>query len=100
MLLSTLLRYLPEVLRSNIGSSPMSVIQAEMRHVTCIFLGLPSLSSYKECGLSHLQCVQTAMLSVQQPLRQYEGALAQFRMDEKGKGPIAFYDDSVMLFLQ
>lgn len=82
-----MVRYLPELLRSKIEATNAtdSRVRAEVRNVTCIYLGFPSLSSADAIESVLLDNTQKAMLTVQQSLRLFDGLLVQFRMDEKGK---------------
>lgn len=82
-----MVRYLPELLRSKIEATDAtdSRVRAEVRHVTCLYLGLPSLSSKDTSESVLLDNTQKAMLTVQQSLRLFDGLLIQFRMDEKGE---------------
>eukprot|EP00798_Chlamydomonas_sp_ICE-L_P028243 gene28243-31346_t len=74
----------------------------EIRRLTCLFLGFPSLSDEKtDC--SHEQqvhSVQFAVIQVQEVMRKYEGSFLQFRCDKKGfvQEVMRIYDGSFLQF--
>ncbi|GIL91465.1 hypothetical protein Vretifemale_19055, partial [Volvox reticuliferus] len=58
----------------------------EIRPLTCMFLGFPSLLQPRD-DVAHrdqVQCVQFAYTSVQAVMRKWDGSFLQFRSDEKG----------------
>lgn len=58
----------------------------EIRPLTCMFLGFPSLLTPRD-DVAHrdqVQCVQLAYTSVQAVMRKWDGSFLQFRSDEKG----------------
>ncbi|KAG2432750.1 hypothetical protein HYH02_012884 [Chlamydomonas schloesseri] len=58
----------------------------EIRPLTCMFLGFPSLMQPLD-DVSHkdqVSCVQFAYTSVQAVMRKWDGSFLQFRSDEKG----------------
>ncbi|PNH10372.1 Adenylate cyclase type 10, partial [Tetrabaena socialis] len=58
----------------------------EIRPLTCMFLGFPSLLQPRD-DVSHrdqVQCVQFAYTGVQAVMRKWDGSFLQFRSDEKG----------------
>ncbi|GFR48148.1 hypothetical protein Agub_g9980 [Astrephomene gubernaculifera] len=58
----------------------------EIRPLTCMFLGFPSLLQPRD-DVAHkdqVQCVQFAYTSVQAIMRKWDGSFLQFRSDEKG----------------
>ncbi|KAG2424626.1 hypothetical protein HXX76_014351 [Chlamydomonas incerta] len=58
----------------------------EIRPLTCMFLGFPSLMQPLD-DVSHkdqVSCVQLAYTSVQAVMRKWDGSFLQFRSDEKG----------------
>jgi hypothetical protein len=58
----------------------------EIRLLTCLFLGFPSLLDEKDTvsDADQLQAVQLAIQDVQQVMYKWDGSLLQFRCDEKG----------------
>lgn len=58
----------------------------EIRPLTCLFLGFPSLLEPRD-DVAHqdqIDCVQFAYTSVQAVMRNWDGSFLQFRADEKG----------------
>eukprot|EP00899_Mesostigma_viride_P003867 jgi/Mesvir1/13481/Mv16533-RA.2 len=79
---SILRTFVPDAICSRLRGGQEHFL-SEIRRITVLFLGLPSLSRIGP-DQDQLTRVQAAMLVVQQELKRYEGSLTQFRMDEKG----------------
>lgn len=58
----------------------------EIRPLTCIFLGFPSLLNETDTASDQdqISCVQFAVQQVQEVMRKWDGSFLQFRCDEKG----------------
>ncbi len=86
-------RRLGSVLRMHVLGSVRSRIEAghldfitEIRPLTCLFLGFPSLLKETDTASpeDQVSCVQYCIQKTQEVMRKWDGSLLQFRCDEKG----------------
>ncbi|GFH21267.1 predicted protein, partial [Haematococcus lacustris] len=75
------------LVRSRIEAGHLDFIN-EIRPLTCLFLGFPSLSDTRDQGsvqhADQVAAVQFTVQQVQQVMRKWDGSLLQYRCDEKG----------------
>jgi hypothetical protein len=56
----------------------------EIRQITILFMGFPSLSHPTPHSTDHLQPVQDIVMKVARVMHEFQGSFVQFRCDEKG----------------